>query len=294
MKKKGLRTTLQIISLLGLSLSSLATYLFLARDESLIVKSYEIETSKINKGESFKIVSLSDYHNHGIKYKDISLIDVISSECPDAIVMTGDMIDSHTNENDFLELEKLVKGLFTLGKPIFFASGNHEADAPKEIRDRSYSIYKKYNVVSFNLSYPSAEIKKESGAKIKLFGLDDPGLGEKDKTGLLKGSKINEQGEKMILDDDEFNLLLSHRPYFFILAKKLGFDLTISGHTHAGQINLFGYPLLSLPFTKYEQGSYLEEGKRLIISNGLGTSFYVPIRYKSPYSLLSITIKGTK
>lgn len=176
MKKKGLRTTLQVISLLGLSLSSLATYLFLARDETLIIKSYEIETSKISKGESFKIVSLSDYHNHGIRYKNMSLIDAVSSQSPDAIVMTGDMIDSHSKENHFEELEELVKGLFSLGKPIFFASGNHEADAPKEIRERSYSIYKKYNVVSFNLSYPSAEIKKESGEKIKLFGLDDPGL----------------------------------------------------------------------------------------------------------------------
>ena len=39
---------------------------------------------------------------------------------------------------------------------------------------------------------------------------------------------------------DAFNLLLSHNPDVFPVAEKQGFQLTISGHTHGGQINLRG------------------------------------------------------
>lgn len=268
--------------------------LYINRETNLQTISYTIETDKFTKDFSYRLVSLSDYHNHGLNYQNESLIEAIEKESPDAVVMTGDMVDSHTNADNLSVLESLVSFFKEKAYPTFFVSGNHEEDASEEIRDASYSIYEKYGIKILQPEENTALLAKNNGVSLQIFGFRDPGLNEKDKTGLIEGSAINKQAKAMDLDQKNFNLLLSHQPSFFEVAKEKGFDLTLSGHTHAGQIDIFGYPLLSWPWTKYERGTYLEEGKRLIISNGLGESFYLPFRFNCPYTLLSITIRGTR
>jgi len=268
--------------------------LYINRETNLQTISYTIETDKFTNDFSYRLVSLSDYHNHGLNYQNESLKEAIEKESPDAVMMTGDMVDSHTNADNLSVLESLVSFFKEKAYPTFFVSGNHEEDASEEIRNASYSIYEKYGIKILQPEDNTALLAKNNGVSLQIFGFRDPGLNEKDKTGLIEGSAINKQAKAMNLDQKNFNLLLSHQPSFFEVAKQKGFDLTLSGHTHAGQIDIFGYPLLSWPWTKYERGTYLEEGKRLIISNGLGESFYLPFRFNCPYTLLSITIRGTR
>ena len=74
--------------------------------------------------------------------------------------------------------------------------------------------------------------------------------------------------------------MLSHRPRFFPEARQAGMDLTLSGHTHGGQVGVaFGgieINPVSL-FHHYAKGLYVEAGKQLYVNVGVGT-VGVPVR----------------
>ena len=67
--------------------------------------------------------------------------------------------------------------------------------------------------------------------------------------------------------------------------------LTLSGHTHAGQVRLFGHaPVVPSRFgQRYLHGHIVEDGKHLIVSSGLGFSG-LPIRIGAPTEMLLIEL----
>lgn len=80
------------------------------------------------------------------------------------------------------------------------------------------------------------------------------------------------------------NLLLSHNPDVFGRAASLGFDLTLAGHTHGGQINveiLHEHLNVARFFTPWVYGLYREGGKSIYVSGGLGT-VGAPVRLGAP------------
>ena len=87
------------------------------------------------------------------------------------------------------------------------------------------------------------------------------------------GSKYLAGTEDLIIPGAT-NILLSHNPDVFPVAASKGFDLTISGHTHGGQITveiLDQDVNLARFFTPYIYGRYEREGKSLFVTRGIGT-----------------------
>jgi len=81
--------------------------------------------------------------------------------------------------------------------------------------------------------------------------------------------------------DDAPVLMMAHEPDIFrTIPDRV--SLTLSGHTHGGQINLFGYRpwAASLGSRRFPAGYYNLDGRELIVSRGLGCSA-VPIRFGS-------------
>jgi predicted MPP superfamily phosphohydrolase len=68
-------------------------------------------------------------------------------------------------------------------------------------------------------------------------------------------------------------------------------SLTLSGHTHGGQIRLFGYsPIVPSRFrNRYAYGHVIEDGRNLIVSGGLGCSI-APIRFGSPPEIVVVEL----
>ena len=67
--------------------------------------------------------------------------------------------------------------------------------------------------------------------------------------------------------------------------------LTLSGHTHAGQMRVFGYPLSSLMFTESE-GWYEMDDQYLYINTGIGCT--LPVRIGVPAEITVITLKKSQ
>jgi predicted MPP superfamily phosphohydrolase len=87
-----------------------------------------------------------------------------------------------------------------------------------------------------------------------------------------------------------FKILLSHDPSHWRaeVIPKTDIPLTLSGHTHAGQMRILGYPLSSLMFTESE-GWYEMDGQSLYINTGIGCT--LPVRVGVPAEITVITLK---
>jgi len=90
-------------------------------------------------------------------------------------------------------------------------------------------------------------------------------------------------------------IVLSHDPDVFAYwPAHVRVDLMLSGHTHGGQAHL---PVVGPPFIpsqfgyRYLRGSFLESGKQLYVSRGIGASG-VPIRWKCPPELTLATLRS--
>ena len=85
-------------------------------------------------------------------------------------------------------------------------------------------------------------------------------------------------------------ILMAHEPDIFP-AVPARIALTLAGHTHGGQVRLFGWS----PFTvskfgnRYACGHVVEEGRHLIVSGGLGCSI-APIRFGVPPKIVLVEL----
>ena len=91
-------------------------------------------------------------------------------------------------------------------------------------------------------------------------------------------------GAEKLVAPGALNVLLSHNPDVFPVAARQGYDVTISGHTHGGQIRV---ELLSADlnpghfFTPYVDGLYRRGPASIFVSRGIGT-IAVPARLGAP------------
>lgn len=89
---------------------------------------------------------------------------------------------------------------------------------------------------------------------------------------------------------DEPVILMAHEPDIFPHVPDR-VSLTLSGHTHAGQINLFGWtPIVPSDYgSRYVHGHIVENGRHLIVSAGLGYSG-LPIRFNAPPEIVLLDL----
>lgn len=100
----------------------------------------------------------------------------------------------------------------------------------------------------------------------------------------------------------DFVIYAPHAPDALQAAKEEGagvfYDLALCGHTHGGQVSLFGFaPYTASLYGMYYGNLYLsgqkeEDGAQIIISNGVGTT-WMPLRFgaKAQYHLITLRKK---
>ena len=92
------------------------------------------------------------------------------------------------------------------------------------------------------------------------------------------------RGAERLVAPGAVNVLLSHNPDVFPVAESQGYDLTIAGHTHGGQVDfeiLHQHMNLARVYTPYVAGLYAQGKSSVYVSTGLGT-IGVPVRIGAP------------
>ena len=93
------------------------------------------------------------------------------------------------------------------------------------------------------------------------------------------------------VNDRDPVILLCHEPDIFPQVPRDRVALTLCGHTHGGQVRLFGYsPIVPSAYgNRYARGHVEEDGKHLIVSSGIGTAA-VPLRLGVPPEITLIRL----
>jgi predicted MPP superfamily phosphohydrolase len=219
-----------------------------------------------NSLDGFRILHLSDSHL-GI-YRMLDDLEEILFRAeklkPDLILLTGDIAD---------ELELLpdaLKMVVSLNPEYgcFASLGNHEYYRGI---DEVLTVYQKSDVTLLRSSGRSINV---NGDDIHLAGADDPVTMREDNSAFLEQTVSKSlQGAP----PEDFSILMSHRPEGFDAAAKLGINLTLSGHTHGGQIGFAGRSIWEnfMP-DRYLWGSYAKDTAQMYLSSGIG--HWLPFR----------------
>jgi predicted MPP superfamily phosphohydrolase len=89
---------------------------------------------------------------------------------------------------------------------------------------------------------------------------------------------------------DAFPILLAHHPHAFDTAAALGLPLTLSGHTHGGQLMLTKHIGAGPLRFRYWTGEYAKpDGAKLFVNNGVGNWF--PLRINAPAEIVKLTLR---
>ena len=191
------------------------------------VKRVEIAIDSLpSELDGYRIVQWSDVHvGPTIQRRFVAgLVEKTNALEPDAIAITGDLIDGYADE-----LRDQVAPLADLRARdgVFYVTGNHEyywraSEWIKEIERLGLIFLKNEN-----------RIVLRGDARLVIAGITDP-VGrythKSDPTRALAGAP-----------KDATKILLSHRPQAASAASELGVDLQLSGHTHGGQFFPFNY-----------------------------------------------------
>ena len=86
-----------------------------------------------------------------------------------------------------------------------------------------------------------------------------------------------------------FPILLAHHPHAFDAAAEAQMPLTLSGHTHGGQLMLNEQLGFGPALFRYWSGLYERGASKLIVSNGVGNWF--PLRVNAPAEIVHLTLR---
>jgi predicted MPP superfamily phosphohydrolase len=90
-------------------------------------------------------------------------------------------------------------------------------------------------------------------------------------------------------DSSAFPILLAHHPHAFDAAAESNIPLTLSGHTHGGQLMLTERLGAGPIMFRYWSGLYRKGNSSLVVSNGVGNWF--PLRLNAPAEIVQITVR---
>ncbi|MGB2869422.1 MAG: metallophosphoesterase [Bacteroidota bacterium] len=219
--------------------------------------------------DGFTIAQVSDVHA-GIYMTESDMMEIVeltNGLHPNLIALTGDHVDNADVQiPSMIHAMKLLKSEYG----VFGCLGNHDHFATAE---KVSAALEGAGTVMLNNAHRTLMV---NGDKLSLVGIDDAGRG------LGNFSRLDEAVGG--LDHESFKILLSHRPDFFTQARDADIDLTLSGHTHGGQVGIEFWGIKLNPVYlvhKYAKGLYIEDGKQLYVNVGVGV-VGAPVRFIPP------------
>ncbi len=248
------------------------------------------DTSLPDAFDGYRIVQFSDLHigtftgPHRIILE--RAIDSIMSQHANVIVFTGDFQNMSPEEVD----DKHVKSLSRLNAPdgVFSILGNHDYGQYVKCPDEEKTkIVEQLVELQESLGW---KVLQNSNVSIQR-GRDSIVIAGEGNDG--EPPYPNHSNIKKTLagiDNKAFVILLQHDPSSWkrTILPKSNVQLTLSGHTHGGQMNIFGFRPTMLKYSE-DLGLYNYKDRQLHVSSGVGG--VVPFRFQLPGEIVAITLR---
>ena len=275
----------------GLALAALASYPVLEVMARPRVTAYRMTPPGWTPGLRLRAAVIADIHacEPWMSAERIGdICDRANALDPDVILLLGDYVSGMNLVTGFVHSSEWSKALAGLRAPlgVHAVLGNHDYWEDLTFQgDPTVEPFAKAALESVGISVMvNRAIRLEKDG----HGFWLAGLG--DQMALRPGKRFGRQGWQGLDDLPETLsqvtdagpvILLAHEPDIFpdVPAR---ISLTLSGHTHGGQVNIFGWkPVVPSRFGARYAGGHIEEGGRqLVVSKGLGCSI-LPVRFMS-------------
>ena len=246
----------------------------------------------------YKIVHISDLHLSSFADSPEFLqriIYTINAQQPDLICFTGDFVGFGVEEaipftHTLRQLHAKDGIMSVLGNHDFALYHHGLTDAEKEEKVNQLTAYQR-DTLGWQLLRNQSYLIQRDTVFLQIIGVDNTSCKGQGFQTISRGNLPAAMTFPNSLASSPLKILLSHDPSHWRgeVIPKTDIPLTLSGHTHAGQVRLFGYPLSSLMFTESE-GWYHHEGQSLHINTGLGCT--LPIRLGVPPEITVITLRN--
>lgn len=287
-RKTVIRTHRNYGHYLGLLLSAITVgayvYGLTAGFAQIRVRNVDLTFADLPKSfDGYRIAHISDLHVgsfSGFRHKTLEAeVDSLINQHADLILFTGDMQNMHPDEveREFATLRRIPKMTMIMGNHDYGQYGSANAQDASALRIRLErqmrslgTLLKNQNcVIEAPKTHERLYIAGEENYKKPTFS--DP---EKTMRGIPAGA---------------FVIYLQHNPkaWHDYILQKAHPQLTLSGHTHGGQMSLFGFRPTMLSGTE-DYGLYEDHGRYLYVTAGLGG--LVPFRLNLPNEITVITL----
>lgn len=266
----------------------------------LAIARYTLTPPGWTPGLKLRLVALADFHacEPWMSAARIASICARANELGgDITLLLGDYAAGMNMVTRYVHSSEWSKALATLKAPlgVHAIMGNHDwwEDRTAQKNGGGDTFGHKALAEAGIPVYSNRAIRLEKeGRGFWLAGLED-------QLALLPGKKWgrsrmqgldNLDGTLAQVSDDAPVILLAHEPDIFPRVPDR-ISLTLSGHTHGGQIRLFGHsPVVPSRYgDRYAYGHIVENGRNIIVSGGLGCSI-APIRFGVPPEILVIDL----
>jgi len=229
-----------------------------------------------------RVAVMSDIHA-GAPFIDLAklqtIVDRTNAEHPDLTCLLGDYVIQGVRGGHFMEPETIARELGRLRASlgVFAVLGNHDGwfDGPR--------VATALSGAGIRVLQDESTLVPSSGGAVWLVGITDFGTGPHDVAAALSG----------VDDPDRPVIAMTHNPDLFPrIPDRVA--LTLSGHTHGGQVWLpfIGAPIVPSVFgQRYAAGHIVEGGRQLFVTTGIGTSI-IPVRFGVPPSIAILTLAG--
>ena len=188
----------------------------------------------------------------------------------DMIVFTGDQLDRRRSD-----AKRFVEGFRGLEAPlgVWGILGNHDHSTDPDLAVWALERAGIKPLINQSIMF------SRGNQSLALIGLDDfQSTGKGPDFDIIKGHS------------HAFRITLCHQPNGWHQAVQAGAPLTLSGHTHGGQIALTARHLnVARLETRYIAGPYRREDAFLYVSRGVGVGA-VPVRFGAPPEIDLLTL----
>ena len=248
----------------------------------------ETVSVKTDVASPIRIVHLTDLHNAQFGKDNAKLVDKVTAQKPDIIIMSGDMLNS--DDSDTSVVISLISNLSSVA-PIYFGYGNHERSWEKHYGIKLRTLVEDAGAKVVNNDYVDLEIKGTSlriGGYIYYYPVPHMSTQDKDQQALELSFAEDFENTNRV------KILINHIPTGWVdwdYVNKYPVDVVFSGHYHGGLIRI---PILDQglyapyvgwlpPFTKC---LYIGQKATCVLSAGLGIEHHIPRLYNPPEILV--------
>lgn len=238
---------------------------------------YEIQTEKPLK-EEVEILQISDLHMGTTMDPDhlARLCEEMGKTPPDLVVLTGDIFDEHTS-GEWMEQAAEILGRIPAKEGVYYVFGNH--DYNRYVNHPAYTPKELEETLEKQGISVLADEQETLPCGVTLVGRKDASVPRKSAEELFQ--EVN---------PDSYVVMLDHHPVDGEINARLGVDLQLSGHTHAGQIFPMGQISYALGINEQNYGMETKGTFHRIVSSGMGGWGY-PVRTGGCCEYVRVRIK---